>query len=242
MARKRYAVGGNLSNRLNRRNYWFDENDGVVEFNSDTPTPSENTDNTDNTSESNSVVTIGTKSFASAFKQARTAGLDRFKWRGKTYTTEMSGENNRTTPKPSEAKASSNNNTNRIRRRNRNTNNSTQRSQQRTAFNNQNRQLTSTPNRNVNYTNNNNQQTSTNRRTTPTRRSAPVRSYQDYVNGNGNDYPVSYTRPLTLDIARAVAGRRGNSNNTTTMPRVSYTEPLLYDIARAVASKRRKAR
>ena len=96
VGRKRYAVGGSLSNRINRRNYWFDENDGVVEFNSDTPTPSENTDNidnTDNTSESNSVVTIGTKSFASAFKQARTAGLDKFRWRGKTYTTEMAGEN-----------------------------------------------------------------------------------------------------------------------------------------------------
>lgn len=40
----------------------------------------------------NSVVTIGTKTFAAAFKQARVAGLDEFEWRGKRYTTKLKNE------------------------------------------------------------------------------------------------------------------------------------------------------
>lgn len=115
MARKKMAVGGVQSILNRRRNYWFDENDGIVEFdNSPEPTSSNESDvsNTqkDSTSEkSNSIVTIGTKTFGTAFKQARVAGLDKFRWNGKVYNTKLSSEvkNSNVKNKPTSRKTNS---------------------------------------------------------------------------------------------------------------------------------------
>lgn len=117
MVRKQYAVGGNLSNRINRRNYWFDENDGIVEYNSSAPEPTpdtteeepaiqqstlprrtqHSTTRTQNKPSNKGIVTIGTKSFNSAFRQARIAGLDKFRWNGKVYGTKLANEVGKTT-------------------------------------------------------------------------------------------------------------------------------------------------
>lgn len=117
VGRKRYAVGGNLSNRINRRNYWFDENDGIVEYNSSAPEPTPDTTEeepvvqqrtvprriqptttrTQNKLTNKGIVTIGTKSFNSAFRQARIAGLDKFRWNGKVYGTKLANEVGKTT-------------------------------------------------------------------------------------------------------------------------------------------------
>ena len=139
MARKRYAVGGNLSNGINRRNYWFDENDGIVEYNNSAPEPTSNTTEeepvvqqrttprrtqpsttkTQNKPTNKGIVTIGTKSFNSAFRQARIAGLDKFRWKGKVYGTKLANEVGKTTKekarnaaKPASQKPRNNNSTN----------------------------------------------------------------------------------------------------------------------------------
>lgn len=111
MARKRYAVGGSLSDRINRRNYFFDESYGVTSDNNYTPEPTSqptndvanigtnisrpirqrtqqtNNQRTTSNNSSSDIVTIGTRSFADAFKQARKAGLDKFRWKGRVYGT-----------------------------------------------------------------------------------------------------------------------------------------------------------
>jgi len=117
VGRKRYAVGGSLSNRINRRNYWFDENDGIVEYDSSAPEPTPDTTEeepvvqqrtaprrtqptttiTQNKPANKGIVTIGTKSFNSAFRQARIAGLDKFRWNGKVYGTKLANEVGKTT-------------------------------------------------------------------------------------------------------------------------------------------------
>jgi len=150
MARKRYAVGGNLSNRINRRNYWFDENDGIVEYDTSAPEPTPdtteeepvvqqrttprrtqpNTTRTQNKPANKGIVTIGTKSFNSAFRQARIAGLDKFRWNGKVYGTKLANEVGKTTKekarnaaKPASQKPRNNDNTNRTTRSNNRLNN-----------------------------------------------------------------------------------------------------------------------
>lgn len=42
----------------------------------------------------NNIVTIGTSSFGAAFKQARKAGLDKFRWKGRVYGTRYASEVN----------------------------------------------------------------------------------------------------------------------------------------------------
>lgn len=150
MARKRYAVGGNLSNSINRRNYWFDENDGIVEYNNSAPEPTSNTTEeetvvqqrttprrtqssttrTQNQPANKGIVTIGTKSFNSAFRQARIAGLDKFRWNGKVYGTKLANEVGKTTKekarnaaKPASQKPRNNVDTNRTIRSNNRLNN-----------------------------------------------------------------------------------------------------------------------
>lgn len=127
MERKRYAVDGSLYDRLNQRNYWFDESYGATPNNNYTPQPTiqptndiANTDTnttgsvrqrtqqrTTSNNSSSDIVTIGTRSFGDAFKQARNAGLDKFRWKGRVYGTKYANEvgnsntsNKRTTIKP----------------------------------------------------------------------------------------------------------------------------------------------
>ena len=125
MARRKMAVGGVQSILNRRRNYLFDENDGVVEFDN---SPEPTNDNTESTSDV--TVDIGTKTFASAFKQARTAGLDKFRWRGRTYTTEMAGENRSSSSNVSEPtnvpKRTSTGTASRLRRRDKSANTTAQ--------------------------------------------------------------------------------------------------------------------
>lgn len=106
MARKKMAVGGVQSILNRRRNYVFDEDDGTNYGSSPEPTTrprskylDEDFDGylTDEESRPKGVVTIGTKTFASAFKQARTAGLDEFEWRGRRYNTKLKSESNTAT-------------------------------------------------------------------------------------------------------------------------------------------------
>lgn len=149
MARKRYAVGGNLSNGINRRNYWFDENDGIVEYNNSAPEPTSNTTEeepvvqqrttprrtqpsttrTQNKPTNKGIVTIGTKSFNSAFRQARIAGLDKFRWNGKVYGTKLANEVGKNTKEKARNAAKPvsqkprNNNTNKTTRSNNKLNN-----------------------------------------------------------------------------------------------------------------------
>lgn len=112
---------------IDNRDYWFDESYGAMSNNDYTPQPTiqptndvANTDTnttgsvrqrtqqrtTSNNSSSN-IVTIGTRSFGDAFKQARNAGLDKFRWKGRVYGTKYANEvgnsntsNRRTTVKP----------------------------------------------------------------------------------------------------------------------------------------------
>ena len=117
MARKKMAVGGVQSILNSRRNYLFDENDGIVEFdNSPEPTTvSEEVEPTStptrtrrtvsrqtnkpssNEKNSGSIINIGAKRFSTAFKQARVAGLDKFRWKGKVYGTRLAGAEGNTT-------------------------------------------------------------------------------------------------------------------------------------------------
>lgn len=117
MARKKMAVGGVQSILNRRRNYLFDENDGIVEFdNSPEPTTvseeveptstptrtrrtvSRRTNKTNsNENKSGNIINIGAKRFSTAFKQARVAGLDKFRWNGKVYGTKLANEVGKTT-------------------------------------------------------------------------------------------------------------------------------------------------
>lgn len=123
MARKRYTVGGSISDTINRRNYVFDKSYGVTPESNYTPEPTiqptysvdstnDNVTNTNNNitnrtrrttsqknklnTSSNNIVTIGTRSFGDAFKQARKAGLDKFRWKGRVYGTRYASEVNNT--------------------------------------------------------------------------------------------------------------------------------------------------
>lgn len=49
-----------------------------------------------NKGNNNNIVTIGTRSFGDAFKQARNAGLDKFRWKGRVYGTRYASEVNNT--------------------------------------------------------------------------------------------------------------------------------------------------
>lgn len=128
MARKKMAVGGVQSILNRRRNYLFDENDGIVEFDNSpepttvseeaepasTPTRTRRTvsrrPNKTNSNEknSNNIINIGAKRFSTAFKQARVAGLDKFRWKGKVYGTKLAGETGNTTKEKSANAAKSN--------------------------------------------------------------------------------------------------------------------------------------
>ena len=121
MARKKMAVGGVQSVLNRRRNYLFDENDGIVEFDNSpepttvseevepasTPTRTRRTVSrrtnkpSSNEKNSGSIINIGAKRFSTAFKQARVAGLDKFRWKGKVYGTKVAGETGSTTKEKS---------------------------------------------------------------------------------------------------------------------------------------------
>lgn len=112
---------------IDNRDYWFDESYGAIPNNNYTPQPTiqptndiANTDTnttgsvrqrtqqrTTSNNSSSDIVTIGTRSFGDAFKQARNAGLDKFRWKGRVYGTKYANEvgnnntsNRRTTTKP----------------------------------------------------------------------------------------------------------------------------------------------
>lgn len=110
---------------IDNRDYWFDESYGAIPNNNYTPQPTiqptndiANTDTnttgsvrqrtqqrTTSNNSSSDIVTIGTRSFGDAFKQARNAGLDKFRWKGRVYGTRYASEVNnigttvKTTPK-----------------------------------------------------------------------------------------------------------------------------------------------
>lgn len=108
MVRKKMAVGGVQSILNRQRKYVFDEDDGANYGSSPEPTMQQSNDINPEESTSKGVVTIGTKTFAAAFKQARTAGLDEFEWRGRRYNTKLKSEGNTATLNTVKSKSNDN--------------------------------------------------------------------------------------------------------------------------------------